>query len=599
MILFELLVGTTPLSKDRVQATPASELSRLIRSAEAARPSKRLDETVAETETIVARRGTDRSRLRATLRRDLDWIVLKSLEKERERRYETVDALAGDLNRFLNDQPVEARPPSISYRVGKLARRYKVAFATSAAFLILIVGATIVSTLLAVRAIDAERLANHRLADVQAANATARLERNHAIEAGKTAVPETANANAVSEFVRFDLLANAAPSRFPNRNLTMREVLDRAAGRIAGRFDSQPQVEASIRTIIGNSYLRLGSYRRAEKQLKTALNLERSRSGAESRAVLNLQSSLASAYIGQSRYAEAEELLAGTIQVQQQFLSPTDPELLKSRMNLVTLYLHQRRFDKAEPSIADIREHLRKSGASTGRYPLLMLNQLAGMHYMQKHYAEAESVLRELHTTFSGKFGRKDPDTLAVAANRCAALGAQSKTNEAFKLAQETWRLQREVLGAAHPDTIKCRATLAKVCLQKRDFTATERHFKKVIAASQRTLGESHPDTIQYRHHFAALLAGQHRLAEALPQSQAAVRAARSGLGNSHRVTLEPRLVLARILTGLGRRRRASQAWKSLLADAQRALGKDDPLTRSAEMEWNAFRRRQEKATRR
>jgi len=130
VILYELLTGTTPVSRSEEQTHAYDELLRRIRSEEAAKPSTRLPAALPETTAIAARRGTEPARLRRTLRGDLDWIVLKALEKDRRRRYETATALAADLRRYLDREPISAAAPTWPYRFSKFARRQRVAFIT-------------------------------------------------------------------------------------------------------------------------------------------------------------------------------------------------------------------------------------------------------------------------------------------------------------------------------------------------------------------------------------------------------------------------------------------------------------------------------------
>jgi serine/threonine protein kinase len=137
VLLYELLTGTTPFDKSRMHAAPLDELRRIIRDEEPPRPSTRISTLAADVASTVAEcRRTDLQRLRETVRGDLDWIVMKCLEKDRSRRYDSASGLALDIERYLNDEPVEACPPSKRYRFGKFARRNK--FAIQAAGLVVL-----------------------------------------------------------------------------------------------------------------------------------------------------------------------------------------------------------------------------------------------------------------------------------------------------------------------------------------------------------------------------------------------------------------------------------------------------------------------------
>jgi len=125
VLLYELLTGNTPLEHERLKQTALDELLRTIREEEPPRPSTRLSRSGEALATISARRGTEPAKLGQVLRGELDWIAMKALDKDRGRRYATANGLARDVERYLQDEPVEACPPSASYRLRKLARKYR------------------------------------------------------------------------------------------------------------------------------------------------------------------------------------------------------------------------------------------------------------------------------------------------------------------------------------------------------------------------------------------------------------------------------------------------------------------------------------------
>lgn len=158
VILFELLTGDTPLSRDSLRKAALDEVLRLVREAEPKRPSSRVMPVTDAMVQTSAERQTEPHRLSRTLRGDLDWITLKALEKERERRYGSAVALADDLERHLNHEPVEAGPPSALYRFRKLVQRNKLAVSAAAALLFMLSLGIGISTWQAVRASRAETL---------------------------------------------------------------------------------------------------------------------------------------------------------------------------------------------------------------------------------------------------------------------------------------------------------------------------------------------------------------------------------------------------------------------------------------------------------
>jgi len=166
VVLYELLTGSTPFDKDVLSSAGFDEMRRIIREDEPARPSYRISTLKAEQQTTLSEQfRTGTPQLQRQVERELDWIVMKALEKDRTRRYESASALAADIQRHLNDEPVEACPPSTIYQLRKLARRNKTAIVTiSLVAASLIVGMS-VSIWQASEAIEAREIADRRLVE--------------------------------------------------------------------------------------------------------------------------------------------------------------------------------------------------------------------------------------------------------------------------------------------------------------------------------------------------------------------------------------------------------------------------------------------------
>jgi tetratricopeptide (TPR) repeat protein len=183
VLLYELLTGTTPMAKDRLKQTPLPEALRLIREQDPPRPSTRLSESKGSLPAVSAQRQTEPGKLTRLVRGELDWIVMKALEKDRERRYETANGLAKDVQRYLNDEPVQAGPPGAGYRVRKFVRRHRGPVLAAAAMLGLLLAGVAGSTWQAVRATQAEREVTGEQVKTQAAL----TERTAALAAERTA----------------------------------------------------------------------------------------------------------------------------------------------------------------------------------------------------------------------------------------------------------------------------------------------------------------------------------------------------------------------------------------------------------------------------
>jgi len=278
VLLYELLAGSTPFDAKELMASGIDAMRKTIREKEPVRPSTRLTQrfgvppsgggaSALATRRTVANAGPpeggtpnrDAARIHqlkvliATLKGDLDWIVMKCLEKDRQRRYDTANGLAADLKRHLDNEPVTARPPSAGYRFQKAFRRNKLVFAAGASVATaLIVGLTF-SAWQAVRATRAE-------AQAIAEKAQAQTEKANALT-------EKANAQAALQFIQDDVLSQASPGYQPDRELTVRALLDRIAGRLDRATGRPPLVEASIRQTLGSVYTELGDYPKAAQQI--------------------------------------------------------------------------------------------------------------------------------------------------------------------------------------------------------------------------------------------------------------------------------------------------------------------------------------------
>jgi WD40 repeat protein/serine/threonine protein kinase len=224
VLLYELLTGTTPFDRQRFATAAYDEIRRIIKEEEPPKPSTRLSTLGGTLLAVSAKRKTEPAKLSALVKGDLDWIVMKALEKDRGRRYETASAFAADVRRFLGEEPIEARPPSAWYRFRKLARRNKVALTTAALVAVSLLLGTAVSVWQAMRATGAEKTAVAQAKEKE----EARLA-----EAGQRAAAENErdNARAAREALRRTLYAsdmNVAQAAWESDNVSRAlELLER------------------------------------------------------------------------------------------------------------------------------------------------------------------------------------------------------------------------------------------------------------------------------------------------------------------------------------------------------------------------------------
>ncbi len=297
VVLYELLTGTTPLEKQQIQKAALDELLRLIKEVEPVRPSTRLS-TSAKLPNIAAQRGIDPKQLGRLLKGDLDWIVMKSLEKDRSRRYETANGMARDIERFLADEQVEACPPTARYRLRKLMKRYRGPLAgASAVAAALVLG--IVATTLAM--FEARRQAGRaEVAVHEEAKARQQAERaeQRATEQLEVAVAEklradgeAARAIAANNFMRNLLGPPGSSGPGDGTSILDRRVSDviTAAAAALDGLDDQPQLELDGRLTLASTYAAIRSLGQAKIQYKRAAELSKILNGDDSDETLQIE----------------------------------------------------------------------------------------------------------------------------------------------------------------------------------------------------------------------------------------------------------------------------------------------------------------------
>jgi eukaryotic-like serine/threonine-protein kinase len=287
VLLYELLTGSPPFSKRELEKRGLLEMLRVVREEEPPRPSTRLS-TAAALPTLSANRGTEPRKLTGLLRNELDWIVMKSLEKDRTRRYETAIGFAADVLRYLGGEAVQAHPPSTGYRVKKFVSRYKGRVVAASLVLAAITGGMVIATIGLVQAVQARRAeaaqreqAIHERDEKEQARTDAVAEKDRAERETRRANDEAAVARAVNEFLQNDLLRSVGEGGFaggpnvaPDPNVTARALLDRAATGISDRFRDQPAVEAALWLVVAQSYQSLGLVERSLPHWRRAAELK-------------------------------------------------------------------------------------------------------------------------------------------------------------------------------------------------------------------------------------------------------------------------------------------------------------------------------------
>ncbi len=249
VMLYELLVGAKPID---FKGKALHAIQRAIQDSEVPKPSTRLTGLGQERDTIAAQRQTTPDQLRRELQGDLDWIVLKSIEKDRSRRYETVNGLTMELQRYLNNEPVVARPPSVAYRVQKFVQRNQTVVLAGIFVLFALIAGITVATIGLVRAQRAEQVAQE----------------------------EALTAQRVSEFM-IQLFEVSDPGVARGNSITAREILDQGAERIETELEDEPVIRARMLHTMGQVYWELGLEDEAKQMLQEAIELRKETLGAQ------------------------------------------------------------------------------------------------------------------------------------------------------------------------------------------------------------------------------------------------------------------------------------------------------------------------------
>ena len=563
VVLYELLTGTTPLQRSRMKDAGLWELLRMIREVEPARPSLRLN-TTEELPAIAANRGLEPKKLSGLVSGELDWIVMKCLDKDRERRYQTANDLAFDLERYLADLPVEASPPSAAYRLRKFLRRHRGPVAAASLTFLALAGGIIGTSI-------GLKLASDRLALVEA-------EKRRADE-------ERSIAKAVDNFLQKDLLgqadiANQSSGVARDRNITVRELLDRAAQGLGTRFQGQDRTEAAIRLTLGRAYRALGEYPEAQTQMERSLAIRLEKLGPAHPDTLEGMQSLAGLALDRGEHGEAQRLYEQVLEVRRTQRGPHDPVTLQSKNDLGLTYLVRGQFDKAESLLRDALDarrvrlgpvhldtlesagnlaELHIGGVSSTTRPspcssrrlkdartqlgpdhprtLIGMNNLAGLYLKWGQYDKSESLLNEVLEIRRAKRGPEHPETLQTLHDLGVLYQMRGEYERAETVYKQVLASRRASPDAQHPDVLSTMQQLASVYMLQHRPDQAEPLFKDVLAAQRATQSSAHPETIITMANLGVLYRDNGRYGEAEPLLREAVARSRETNGIGHPTT--------------------------------------------------------------
>jgi serine/threonine protein kinase/TPR repeat protein len=445
VLLYELLTGQTPFDAQELIKAGLDEMRRRIREQEPPRPSTRLSTLAGKDLALTARqRQANVTELMAAVRGDLDWIVMKCLEKDRSRRYETANGLTMDIQRHLNNEPILARPPSQLYRFQKLVRRNKLAVAAAGAIAFALVSGLGLSTWSLMkekqalrRAIGAEQEQGRLLKEADAS-------RQHAKNEEEKAKTEAVKSQQVAQFLK-EMLNGVGPSVALGRDTKLlREIVDQTTERVGNDLKEHPRVEAELRSTLGDLYHALGDYAKAEAMHREALAIRRKIFGDKHADVATSANSLATALKFQNKLPEARQLYE---------------EALKSRKEL---------YGDEHPDVAN------------------SLTGLAGLLGRQFRWPEAETIYRQVLALQIKLHGREDPAVATALDNLVEPLSKLHKLDEAESIAREVLDFWRRFHGPEHPDVAGAMLALARIFYEQGKLIEAESLGRETLAMQRK-----------------------------------------------------------------------------------------------------------------
>jgi serine/threonine protein kinase/tetratricopeptide (TPR) repeat protein len=559
-LLYELLTGTTPLEGERLQEAGYAELQRLIREAEAPRPSTRLASLGGSATVLAGNRGLDVKGLTRLLAGDLDWVVMKALEKDRNRRYDTPAGFAEDVERYLRREAILARPPSAAYKLKKFAQRNRAAVLTGAALAAALLVGAAVAMWQAVVATRAKRDAIDAVAAEKAAKELAQARET-----------ET---KAVLEFVEKRVLAAARPKGLAGglgSEVTLGQAVEAALPFVEKSFINQPLIEARLRLTLGQSFWYLGKAQRAADQWQVAHTLYSRHLGPDHPETLRSTHNLAAGYHALGRYADALKLREQTLALFKTRLGPDHRDTLHGMNDLAVSYGALGRYaDAVKLDEETLARRMARLGPDHLDTLMSMHNLANGYHALGRH-ADALKLREQTLALRKAELGPDHADTLSSMENLAVSYHALGRHADALEFFAETLARRKARLGPAHPDTLRGMNNLAV------SYSALGRHAdalklrEETLALRKAELGPDHPDTLMSMHNLANGYHALGRYADALKLREQTLALRKARLGPDHPDTLMSMWVVADSLAKLGR---GAEAVPIIDAVARRAAGK-------------------------
>jgi len=450
VLLYELLTGKTPFDSKELLEAGLDAMRRTILEKEPERPSTKLSTMVeGELTTTAKRRHTDAPKLISDVRGDLDWIVMKCLEKDRARRYETANGLASDLQRHLDQEPVNACPPSNLYRFQKLVRRNKLAFAAAAA---------VAASLLIGLGLSTWMFFQERAAKQEQARLRLQAEAQE-----QKAQTEAAKSAQVSKFLK-DMLEGVGPGVAAGRDTTLLgEILDKTAERVAKDLKDQPLVQAELWSTVGRTYHGVGRHADAGRVFQNALEARRRVLGNEHADVATSLLQLADEVSERGDHAQSEAMVREAFKLRKKLLGPENVDIADSMCQLGIILQVEGKLDESEPLLLEALAMRQRLLGKEHPDVATSFHTVGNMLRNRGKLPEAEAAFRQALDMRRRLLGKEFPGSSSTLASLAGVLANEGKAAEAEALFREAVELYSNVFGEEHELTMRSMGSFANL----------------------------------------------------------------------------------------------------------------------------------------
>ncbi len=486
-------------------------------------------------------------------RGDLQTIVGKAMERDKERRYQSAAELAGDIGRFLRDEPIMARPPSTTYKLIKFARR-NTGFVVGVGAAVLLLFAGIGAT------------------SWQAARATRGWDA--AVEARDAAQVERDNAKAMNEYLR-DMFLSIDPENAMGREVSVREVLDEASKKVGTAFVGKPRVEATIRNTLATTYRSIGQVGKAEEHHAAALVLLRRTLGEEHDETIETMRNLSVVYADGAKFEDAEKLSREAVALCERTRGHEHADTALAMGELARVLQETGRYEEADRLMKEcIRIGLATVGGRHAALVSIMHNYGTSLKDHGK-LPDAEKYLRDVLKLRIELHGEEHPQTTYTMNNLGATLQKLGKNDEALALFEKTLTIRRKILGEEHPGTVTAMSNLGVTYLGMGRKEEAEPLLRAAYDGYVKTLGAEHSKTLVTMSSIAYLYEEQGKGEDAIAMYSKIVEIRRRASGGKDPETWSPMNNLAMLYQARGRYAEASTLYEELLGLCAQSLPAD------------------------